>query len=160
MPILWDAELPTYTNPWLYLTQTPFFLRNRKEIRNFIAQRKNVSTGEYFPSSRLSEKILYTLGLSFKTKKHSLIKMVYSSMHDFGEDFIRREIKQAKKIFGQRLHIGLGTLTHGIRGDEPAISPEILERDLELCKELGIKEIILFRLGGMNKEYQEIIEKF
>ena len=160
VPILWDAELPTHTNPLLYITQAPFFLRNRTEIRDFIAQRKNISTAEYFPSSRLSERILYTLGLSFKTKSHFPIKMVYSSMHDFGESFLRREIKQAKKRFGKRLHIGLGTLTHGILGNEPVISLKILERDLRICKELGIEEVILFRLGGMNKEYQKVLERF
>ena len=81
-------------------------------------------------------------------------------MHDFGESFLRREIKQAKKRFGKRLHIGLGTLTHGILGNEPVISLKILERDLRICKELGIEEVILFRLGGMNKEYQKVLEKF
>lgn len=160
LPILWDAELPTHTNPLLYLTQAPFFLGNRRDIRNVIAQRKNISTAEYFPSSPLSERILYILGLSFKTRNHFPIKMVYSSMHDFGESFIRKEIKQAKKIFGKRLHLGLGTLTHGIRGDEPAILPEILERDLGICKELEIEEVILFRLGGMNKEYRKIITPY
>lgn len=78
-------------------------------------------------------------------------------MHDFGEDFIRREIKQAQRIYGKKLRVALGTLTHGIKGNEPSISKKLLERDLRICKECNIEEVVLFRLGGMNKEYQKII---
>ena len=160
VPILWDAELPTHTNPLLYLTQSHNFFRNRNIIRNFIKGRKNVYTAEYFPSSKSAEILLEILGLSFYSKTHTPIKMIYSSMHDFGEKFMRREIKNAQGRYGKRVYIGLGTLTHGIRGDEPVISRKLLERDLKICKDLGIKEVIIFRLGGMNKEYQKVIEKF
>jgi len=160
IPVMIDAELPTHPNPFLYLTQFPFFIKNRKYICSFVSQHKKVYTAEYFPSSKYSEKILQILGLSFTAKHHFPIKMMHSSMHDFGKGFIRKEIRQAQIRFGKRLRIGLGTLTHGIRGDEPAISSELLERDLGICQELGIEEIILFRLGGMNEEYQKIIEKF
>lgn len=160
IPLLWDAELPTHTNPLLYLTQSIVFFQNRKLIRDFVSDRKEIYTAEYFPSSRFAEGLLHFLGLSFTKRNHYPIKMVYSSMHDFGEEFIRREVVQAQKRYGKRLRIGLGTLTHGIRGDEPIISLSLLERDMNLCKELGIEEVILFRLGGMNKDYQGILEKF
>jgi len=158
--VMIDSELPTHPNPYLYLTQFPFFFYNRKKMRNFIASHPKVYTAEYFPSSRFFESLFQFLGLSFTTKNHCPIKMIYSSCHDFGEDFIRTEIKQAKNIYGKRLRIALGTLTHGIKGDEPAISIKMLERDLNICNKLNIEEVILFRLGGMNKEYKKIILKF
>ena len=81
-------------------------------------------------------------------------------MHDFGEEFIRAEIKKAKKLYGKRVRIALGTLSHGIKGNEPMITAKMLERDMNICKSLDIEEVILFRLGGMNKEYQKVILKF
>lgn len=160
VPILWDAELPTHTNLRLYLTQSMNFIRNRALIQDFIRKRKNIYTAEYFPSSQLSANIFQILGLSFATNNHYPVKMIYSSMHDFGEEFIRTEIKQAKKNYGKRLRLAFGTLTHGIKGNEPVMDPKILERDLRIAQELTIEEIIIFRLGGMNKGYQNVINKF
>ena len=158
--ILWDAELPTFQNPVLYFTQLPFFFSNRRMIREFIASSKNISTAEYFPSSKIMAHLFNFLGLSFQSDNHYPIKMVYSSMHDFGEFIMRREIKLAQKLYGGRLRIGLGTLTHGILGTEPPISSKLLDRDLSICKELGITEVILFRLGGINKSYAKILKKY
>ncbi len=160
IPVMIDAELPTHQNPLLYFTEFPFFFRTRNYLRSFVSQHKKVYTAEYFPSSKCAERILYFFGLGFTTKSHYPIKMIYSSMHNFGQDAMRRQIQQAQKQFGKRLRIGLGTLTHGILGTEPSISLEMLERDLRICKELGVEEVILFRLGGMNKKYQKVLEKF
>ncbi len=160
IPVMIDAELPTHPYPRLYLTESINFLKNRALIQDFIAKRKNIYTAEYFPSSRFSEAFFRFLGLSFATKNHYPIKMFYSSMHDFGEEHIQEEIQKAKRRYGKRLRIALGTLTHGIKRNEPILSTQILERDLTICKKLDIEEVILFRLGGMNKEYQRIIEKF
>jgi len=159
VPVMLDAELPTHPNPALYLTESLNFWKNRASIQNFISERKNMYTAEYFPSSKVSEKLFHFLGLSFATRNHYPIKMIYSSMHDFGESFIEEEIKKAKRTYGKRLRVALGTLTHGIKGNEPAIYPKKLERDLSICNTLNIEEVILFRLGGMNKEYQRVIEK-
>jgi hypothetical protein len=159
--IMWDAELPTHQNPKLYLAEMFNFLGNRKKIRSFIAKNKSdIYTAEYFPSSLLAQKFFEFVGVSFVPGNHYPIKMIYSSMHDFGEFLIRQQIQTAKDRYGDKLCIGLGTLTHGILGTEPVISVELLERDLNICKELGIKEVILFRLGGMNKEYTKLLEKF
>jgi hypothetical protein len=158
--IMWDAELPTKQNPFLYITQLPFFFSNRKLIRNFISKRKDIYTAEYFPSSNFSERLFSFLGLNFRSKNHKPIRMIYSSMHDFGETLIRSEIQSAKRLYGKRLCVALGTLTHCILGTEPSISLEKLERDLQICKEEGVKEVILFRLGGMNKEYQKLLKRY
>ena len=160
VPILWDAELPTHTNPSLYLTQGLNFFKNRNTIKNFIRQRKNISTAEYFPSSNFSKNLLHFLGVSFSTNQHFPIKMMYSSMHDFGEQIMQREIQCAKSLYGKRLRLGLGTLAIGVKGNEPRISPQILKRDLHIAQKNNIDEVILFRLGGMNKEYSKIITPF
>ena len=39
--------------------------------------------------------------------------------------------------------------------------PELFRKEhLKLCDEIGIKEVVLFRLGGLNKEYLKVIKKF
>ena len=37
---------------------------------------------------------------------------------------------------------------------------ENLEKDLEFIKKAGFNKVIIFRLGGLNKEYTKIINKF
>ena len=56
--------------------------------------------------------------------------------------------------------ISLGTIAVGILGNEPILSPEKLEKDLEFVEKAGFKKVIIFRLGGLNKEYIKIIDKF
>ena len=56
--------------------------------------------------------------------------------------------------------ISLGTIAHGINGDEPILSSGNLEEDLEFVKTSGFKKVIIFRLGGLNKEYINVLEKF
>jgi len=159
-PIMLDAELPTTQNSLLYFTQLHNFLPNRKMLRKFVRSHKEVYTAEYFPSSRKSEKILTFLGLSFKSKNHYPIKMIYSSMHNFGETIMRSVIKSGKEQYGDKYLIGLGVLTHGILGFEPPISLRLLERDLKICKEMNVKEVIIFRLGGLNKKYIKLLKKY
>ena len=158
MPIMIDSELPTHPNPLLYLTQGYNFFRNRKLIRDFVSRRRNIYTAEYFPASHLSEYLFRFLGLSFKGENHYPIKMIYSSMHDLGESYTKKIIKKSQKYYGKRLRLALGTLGHGILGNEPTISNDLLKRDLLIAKELGVKEVILFRLGGLQKHHIEIIE--
>jgi len=160
VPVMIDAELPWSQNPILFLTQLPYFFSNRRKLRNIIRKHKEVYTAEYFPSSKIAAMSMYFLGLTFKSKNHSPIKMFYSSMHDVGEFFMKREIKIMQKRYGKKLCIGLGTLTHGILGFEPTLSPEKLDRDLRICRELEINEVIIFRLGGMNKKYGKVIKKY
>ncbi len=155
--VMWDAELPTTHNPALLFKELPFFFSNRDKIRQFISQRKNVSIAEY---SGPPERMLYFLGLSFRDTSHYPIKMLYSSMHNYSKEAFRDAVSQAHKQYGKRLRIGLGTLAHGILGTEPMISSKMLERDLVITQDLGIEEVILFRLGGLNKEYARICKKF
>jgi len=67
--------------------------------------------------------------------------------------FLKEEISSLKSKYNDRLIVGLGCLDTGINGNESLLSVEQLERDLLLCKELGIKKVVLFRLSGLNKEY-------
>lgn len=155
--ILWDAELPRKRIH--ILTGLIGFFKNKRDINNYFkSHEKTIYTAEYFPHSRL----LGFLGLSFNPNKlgNKQIKMIYSSMHDYNEYTARKEISYGVKEYGDNFLAGLGTLAAGVKGNEPKIEPETLERDLRIAKELGVKEVVIYRLGGLDAEYLKIIKKY
>jgi len=97
IPVMIDAELPTTRNPWLYLTQLLNFSANKRLIRDFAAAhvKSGVYSCEYYPEGRLKESLFTFLGINFDPKFYGnrIIKMMYQSMHNFREDFLREEIK-------------------------------------------------------------------
>jgi len=161
IPILWDAELPTHQHPSLYLTQLPNFFANRRLIRKFVKTHKKVYVAEYFFVNQFLEQLFIILGISFPPKyKTYPMRMAYSSMHDFGSYIMDREIRKGKEKFGNKFIIAYGVLAKGALGWEKPIKPRLLERDLKLAKKHKLNEVAIFRLGGLNKEYIKIIEKY
>jgi len=55
--------------------------------------------------------------------------------------------------------VGLGTIAIGILGNEPILSPNKLKEDIQEMKKLKVKDIIIFRLGGLNASYINAIKK-
>jgi hypothetical protein len=152
-PVMLDLELPTRHNPFLYLTQSFNFFANKALIKHFIKQYKSkIYAAEYFPEGKWKILTLKTLGLHYDNTK--VIKMFYSSLHSFSTKFLKKEFKTAKE---RNYLIGLGTISPGIHGNDPMISLKTLKRDLSLAKKEKIKEAIIFRLGGLNKNYKKIL---
>ena len=161
IPIMWDAELPTHPCPRLYITQLHNFFANKVLINNFIKNHKKVYVAEYFFVSMLFEKIYNFLGLTFPPKFNTYpMRMAYSSMHDFGKKIMEREIVKGKQIFGDKLILAYGTLATGALGTEKPISLKLLKRDLDLAKKHNIKEVVLFRLGGLNNSYIKLLKNY
>ncbi|MBI2148230.1 hypothetical protein HYU23_00975 [Candidatus Woesearchaeota archaeon] len=162
IPILWDAELPK--NRKLIITQFFKHFKNRKLIKLFIRKYQGqIHTAEYFIDNWFVKKFLEINCLSFNPKKYNniKIKMLYTSMMPWAtESIIRKEIKKYKRQYSDKFFIGLGVLDIGINGDENIITSEKLERDLKICKELGVKEVVIYRLGGLNKKFLKIIKGF
>lgn len=159
-PVMLDLELPTTKNPLLYLTQAFNFFRNKKLINNFInAYPGDVYLAEYYPEGKRKERILTLLGLHYTTNKAKIIKMVYHSLHHFNKQFITEELQKGKKEWDDRFLVAYGTMATGIEGWEPNITATQLEEDLKIAKDVGIREVVIYRLGGLNKEYLKIIKK-
>ncbi len=157
--VMLDLELPTTKNPFLYFTQLPNFLRNKSLIKKFIENHPGkVYLAEYYPEGKRKEKILQFLGLHYKNKKAKIIKMLYHSMHPFNQAFILKELKRGQKEFGDNFLIAYGTIAPGISGREPLLSAQQLKKDLALAKKTKIKEVIIFRLGGLNKTYLNLFK--
>ena len=155
VPVMLDLELPTRQNPSLYLTQATNFLANKALIKRFIKHYKGkIYTAEYFPEGKWKLFTLKALGLHYNNT--IVIKMFYSSLHKFPTNFLKKELKIASE---RDYLIALGTISPGIHGTEPTIKLKLLERDLKLAKKAGIKETIIFRLGGFNEEYKKVITK-
>lgn len=160
--VMLDLELPTTQNPLLYITQPLSFFGNKSLIRHFIANYLGkVYLAEYYPVARSREKLLEFLGLHYedKSNKVKIIKMLYHSMLPFGDTFFRKEMALGKKRYENNYIVGFGTLSTGVLGCEPTLSPEQLEKDLLNAQKEGVEEVVIYRLGGLNKEYAKIIEQ-
>lgn len=160
IPVMLDLELPTTRNPWLYFTQLPHFWRNKRLIQRFIHNyRGDIYLAEYYPEGKKSERLLQFFGLHYPSKKAKIIKMFYRSMHHFSDDFLCKELQRGRKEYGSRFIPSFGVIAPGVMGNEPVLSPEQLEKDFQIVKEEGMKEVILFRLGGLDKEYVKVVKK-
>lgn len=159
IPVMLDLELPTTQNPWLYVTQKINFFRNKKLIRKFIENYAgDVYLAEYYPEGKWKERIMKFCGLHYSNSKVKVIKMVYHSLHHFiNQEFLEKEFKCGVKEYGKNYLVALGTIAPGIHGTEPNLSLEQLQQDLETARKCGVKEAVVFRLGGTNEKYAKIL---
>jgi hypothetical protein len=161
VPVMWDAELPTHPNPLLYLTQLFNFFPNRKLINNFVKNHKKIYIAEYFFVNNRLEHLFRFLCLNFAPKKNLFpMRMAYSSLHDFGTFLMNDEIKKGKQEFKDNFIVAYGTLASGEDGQHREISLKLLKRDLDLAKKHNVNEVVLYRLGGLNKKYIKILKKY
>jgi len=159
--VMLDLELPTTKNPNLYLTQLLNFPGNKSLIKKFIKNYQGKTyLAEYYPEGKKKEKLLQLLGLHYPNKKAGIIKMVYHSLHKFNEDFIEKQLILGKKEHQNNYLIAFGTIAKGIAQNEPILSPKQLKKDLEIARKSKIKEVVIYRLGGLNEKYLKIINLF
>ncbi len=175
VPVMLDLELPTTRNSSLYVLQFIYFLENKRQIKNFIKNYKSpVYLAEYYPSGKTKLNFMKLIGLHYSNKnnrrpsdnkrvknnKVNVIKMMYHSMMPVTDKFFKKIIKTGKKNLKDNYIVGFGTIVHGILGIEPVLSPKKLKGDLNVAKEVGVKEAVIFRLGGLNEKYVSTINKF
>ncbi len=157
VPVMLDLELPTTQNPFLYLSQFLNFKKDKKLIHSFICNHPGET---YLCEYSAHEKNLKRLGLHYSNKKSKVMKMLYHSVHYYSDEKLRLEMQQGLEEFGERYIVGFGTIAAGVNGNEPLLSAEQLEKDLRIAQEVGVKEVVLFRLGGLNKKYVKVLEKY
>jgi len=123
-----------------------------KSILNKILKNKNTISCEHF----IENNLMKLIGLNYK--KQNKIKMIYTSHIKLPRTIIEKIIEKLAKKYSN-LKIGLGLISHGVENIKlPVLAPQQLEEDLKLCKKHKIKEVIIFRLGGLNKKYVTIIK--
>ena len=162
LSLLWDAELP-----FLYkrLIVRENFKSNKKIITNFLKGHKKynleLSTAEY-PTSFIPERIQRWLGIAFDPKKYDSEKnkMLYNGLSKLTDSLFEQEVRKGVKNYGNKFSVSLGCLNIGALGNEPIITPEELERDLEVVQKEGVSKVYIYSLVGINPEYVNIIEQF
>lgn len=158
--ILWDAELPLL-NKSLFYNQIFNFFNNKKMINNFLKNtNENIILCEYVSINWFADLMLKFFAVRFDNLDYKKIIMAYSSMAgNFDKNLVENQIKLGKKKY-KDFCVGLGVIAKGKPGNEPIMSYEELERDLRACKSKRIEEVYIFRLGGLDKEYVKVIEKY
>jgi len=168
LTILIDLELPVLKNKLLFIYNFFSFFKNKKIIKEFLKTAPlfniNINTAEYPPFSHLALKIYRMLGISFDPKEYGNIScaMYYTSMISSKYIFnkITKSLAEIKKEKNKKLELGLGTIAVGVLKNEPILSPENLARDLTFMKENNFETATIFRLGGFNEEYYQVIKPF
>ncbi len=156
-PLLIDLELPLRKRWKMYFKNIFHFVKNKKLIKNFLEQNKErITTAEYIRGAY--SKLAKFLGLDYPVE-HEKSLMFYSSMSSLkNQEEWKNKMFQIKNK--SNYSISLGTIATGILGNEPILSPENLQKDLEFVQKAGFKKVVIFRLEGINKEYIKGLEKF
>ena len=156
--LLIDLELPLAKKWKMYLKNIFHFKKNKRLIRAFLEKNKNqITTAEYLRTAYSN--IARFLGLGYNNVGCERSLMFYTSTQD------RKTINSGKSKLIEIKNkldysISLGTLATGILKNEPILSTENIEKDLEFVKKAGFKKVIIFRLAGLNKKYIEVINQF
>jgi hypothetical protein len=169
LKVMVDLELPLLQKK-LLLKNSIFFFKNKRTIKKILLLQRTKSltflTAEYPPVGKISHWLSRKLGISYHPRRynHTPIFMFYTSMiehygnnlhlhlHQNISEYIKKE---ASTI--QHIQLGLGTIAQGILGTEPVLSPAKLKDDLIFLKEIGVTTAVIFRLGGLTKEYLDVI---
>ncbi len=153
-PVLIDLE-PPLKNKILILKNIFSFFKNKRLIKEFLEKNKNRITTAQFP---YTARPIYISGLNYKIKTEKTL-MNYSSMVPKPtKNYIKKILKNIKNK--KDYSISLGVIAKGILGNEKILSTKELKKDLEFIKKIGFRKVIIFRLGGLNKQYMNIINKF
>ncbi|MBI4721713.1 MAG: hypothetical protein HY769_01715 [Candidatus Stahlbacteria bacterium] len=160
--VMLDLENPAHA-PWLYVVEALNFNRNKQFIKKFIDNSPLPVT--LVELSGDDEKLSFW-GLHYDNNQANIVKMVYTSLKAIRlgrqRSLIRlREVcKSGVAKYDNRFKIGLGCIATGVAGWEPLLSPDQLAEDLNIAKELGVKEAIIFRLAGLTDSYVNAIKQF
>ncbi len=159
--VLWDAELPLL-NKKLYFAEILNFLKNRSTINNFLENfnQKPPIIVAAFPKEGINKLLHYLACAAFYKGNFSYVDMIYTSLlKDINKkEFLNETVKKSKGRFTNYI-VSLGLIAGGVEGASPLISKEDLLNELQFVRSQGIKEVVIYRLGGLNKEYLNVIKR-
>ena len=77
-------------------------------------------------------------------------------------DFVVNKLyeQKVKKYAKNGVRVGLGLIAPGVHNETHYLSPETLQKEIQIAYDYGIEEVIIFRLEGLNEEYMKVMEKF
>lgn len=154
-PVLWDAELPIL-NKKLFLTEFSKVISNKKLIQNIISDQfpNHPLIITEIPRTGIAKILSEIAAVSFPFTNYHRLDMLYNSKN---LHLIIRKNKTQYKNYS----VALGLIAPGVNDKtESLISPQKLFNDLQVAKSEGVSEVIIYRLGGLNEEYLEVIKNF
>lgn len=159
--VLIDLELPLLDKK-LFFRNILSFRRNKRLIQEFLEGNDDgLMTAEH-PGIPVIGCFMKLLGIVYSSEEygHERCPLYYTSrIGSLWQGLTRKSIKRRAER-GEVQAVGLGTIATGVYGDEPILSPEQLERDLEFLEEAGVERAVIFRLGGLEEDYLEVCRKF
>lgn len=160
-PVFLDLELPV-GRPRLFVKNARDFVANKRQIRTFVrAAEADVVTAEY-PPVPVGRHLFGPLGVAFSSTAlgHTRCPMYYTSV--IPEAVVDRtgDAVEAMVRSDECVAVGLGTIATGVFEDESILPPDALARDLQRMADAGAEEVIVFRLGGLDEDYLDVIESF
>lgn len=163
LKVLIDLELPML-NKKLFLRNLFCFFKNRNLIKKIFRDAKEFNIDILTAECPLTSKIkMRLLGISYPIEKHHHKRavMFYSSMikKESIKDLKKSIVKEHRR-YGKNFQVGLGVIATGILGNEPILSPEDLDKDLRFLKKHGIERAVVFRVGGLSREYVRFVKKY
>lgn len=161
IPVLWDAELP-YWSAHLLLTELDHFISARRLIRDCIYNSDNVFVAEHRDRGMLVRRIAEMLGISFdRSSGYLRVEMLYGN---WKKDALNDMLISCKNSAGN-YYPAFGAIAEGFHGRPresswKRIDPKKLDEQLRIAQDLNIKEVFIYRLGGLNEDYIEVIGKY
>ena len=124
-------------------------------LRKFIEKRKKeIIRGEIPLCPQALGKVL---GLSYPWIRERVCYLLYSTLFPFW--WIERKIKEGRELYGDNFMVGAGCIGKGITRMERIISPEEIRKVLQLSRKMGVREVIIYRLGGLRREFIAVLEE-
>lgn len=161
--VLWDAELP-HLRRRLFLTELPRFLGNRKMVEDFIVDPQEkipLYVAENRRRGFICDLASKFLGVTFgRNLKYNLVEMLYGQWDlETLQEFLRTD-----KKLGGNYYPAFGLTAEGVGDGQTEaswmLSPQKLDEELSAAQDLGIEEVVIYRLGGLDREYLEVIKKY
>jgi|SRR3989344_881648 len=163
LSVMLDLEPPK--EKMQLFTRMPMMHINKRKIQKFLYHAPEHNIKVYAVElSHLSPRILRMIGLSYSSQKfkQQRIGMYYTSFirlllpqHLVEERFIHK----VKECVQNKMFLGIGLIAPGVYKIEPTYDADTLQTELKIAQEKGIKEVIIFRLGGLHKKFMKVIQQ-
>ena len=157
-----DIEWPLLKRRWYFDIDNLAYLY-KKSLLETIVKHPNVST---FESANYPDPIMELIGMGFnplKYKNEGRIKMLYKFAVPLARlnnpEVKRCVIKEGVEKFGDKFAVAFGCIAKGVFNNEDIISPAELSEDIKIAIMHGVGRIYIFRLGGMNEKYADVIKQ-
>lgn len=161
LPVLWDMELPARLLRGEIGTEDLSFddwQRNRTFLHRWLREREQpVHLWRTRRPAGLDPPLLRLLHLHYDPHDYPVLTMhldMYGSMPD---DMFYRIIRCGVERYGGRFVPAIGSLDDGEGPKTAFLSPEQLQRNLQLARAAGAEEIWLFQVSGLNATTLPII---